>query len=250
MEDCSICFETITADTGHCTLGCSHTFHTACIGRWTTQTTASCPLCRKELGETEIIPRPVTEIDIRDTTPMRQNTDTGQRYYGEIIMSRRPIWMRSALPNQGQSMLRDIINIVTDQTSSQLINIGNGIRVPERDIVEVSDLAQVTRGSAILALRENDGNVPEALYDLDHASSVEDEPEPPPRNLLEPTDDMFTAWALERLFTKGTIIIRNYHRFGSMKDIEERQEVMTFRHGFWVHPEYNDIVTSRRSRSF
>jgi len=233
MEDCSICFETITIDTGHCTLGCSHTFHTACIGRWTTQTTASCPLCRKELGETELLAKaPI----IPDDFPVRQNTDTGQI---DQYISR---WMQ--LPRSGRRM-----TIFAGESSTR-IHIGNGISVLESDVDEVMSFARVSRSSAILALRENEGNVSEALYDLDHPSSVEEDDEPPPRNLLEPTDDMFTAWALERLFTKGTIIIRNYHRFGSMKDIEERQDVMTFRHGFWVHPEYNDIVTSRRSRSF
>ena len=235
MEDCSICFETITIETGHCTLGCSHTFHTACIGRWTTQTTASCPLCRKELGDTELLPKaPIIPNDF----PMRQNTDTGHASQYQPYIVR--IDARS-----GQRL-----RIFHGEISPR-IHIGNGISVLESDVDEVMSFGRVSRSSAILALRENEGNVSEALYDLDHASSEEDdEPEPPPRNLLEPTDDMFTAWALERLFTKGTIIIRNYHRFGSMKDIEERQDVMTFRHGFWVHPEYNDIVTSRRSRSF
>lgn len=233
MDDCSICFETITAETGHCTLGCAHTFHLACLSRWA-QSTASCPLCRKELGDTEVLPKPPI---IPDVFPVRQNTDTGQidQYIGRLVQ----------LARSGRRMT------LFHGESSPRIHIGNGISVLESDVDEVMSFARVSRSSAIVALRENEGNVSEALYDLDHPSSVEDdEPEPPPRNLLEPTDDMFTAWALERLFTKGTIIIRNYHRFGSMKDIEERQDVMTFRHGFWVHPEYNDIVTIRRSRSF
>jgi len=232
MDDCSICYESITASTGHCTLGCAHTFHLACLSRWA-QSTASCPLCRKELGETEVLPKaPI----IPDDFPVRQNTDTGQldQYIGR--------WVQLARSGRRMTLFQG--------ESSPRIHIGNGISVLESDVDEVMSFGRVSRSSAILALRENEGNVSEALYDLDHASSVEDEPEPPPRNLLEPTDDMFTAWALERLFTKGTIIIRNYHRFGSIQDIEERQEVMTFRHGFWVHPEYNDIVTSRRSRSF
>ena len=238
MEDCSICFETITADTGHCTLGCSHTFHTACIGRWTTQTTASCPLCRKQLGETELVSKPIP-----DDFPVRQNTDTGQldQYISQWI-HRPHVVQIDARPGRRMTIFHG--------ESSPRIHIGNGISVLESDVDEVMGFARVSRSSAIVALRENEGNVSEALYDLDHASSVEEEPEPPPRSPLEPTDDMFTAWALERLFTKGTIIIRNYHRFGSIKDLEERQGVMTFRHGFWIHPEYNDIVTIRRSRSF
>jgi hypothetical protein len=142
-------------------------------------------------------------------------------------------------------MLRDIINIVTDQTSSQLINIGNGIRVPERDIVEVSDLAQVTRGSAILALRENEGNVAEALYDLDHTEPNEEE-FVPPRNPLDPTEDMLTTWALERLFSKGSIL--ENHDVERVEDIRYRTSEM-FRYGYWMNPEYRDIPKKRRADS-
>ena len=214
MDDCSICYESITASTGHCTLGCAHTFHLACLSRWA-QSTASCPLCRKELGDTEVIPKPL------------------------IISPYEPYTVHI----DARSGLRIIHN-------ESLIHIGDGIRVPERDIVEVSELAQVTRGSAILALRENYGNVAEAIYDLDHTDPVDEEEPIPPRNLLEPTDDMFTAWALERLFTKGTIVVRNSYRFGSVKDIEERQRVMVLRNGYWIHPRFNDIVSPNRSKSF
>ena len=130
------------------------------------------------------------------------------------------------------------------------IHIGEGIEVTERDVEEVMSLARVSRSVAIQQLRENDGNVAEAIYDLDHPSPVDDEPEPPPRSPLEPTDDMFTAWALERLFTKGTIVVRNSYRFGSVKDIEERQRVMVLRNGYWIHPRFNDIVSPNRSKSF
>jgi hypothetical protein len=239
MDDCSICYDSISASTGHCTLGCAHTFHLACLSRWA-QSTASCPLCRKELGDTEVIPKPPI---IPDDFPVRQNTDTGQmdQYISRWIHGPHIVQI-DARPGRRMTIFHG--------ESSPRIHIGNGISVLESDVDEVMSFARVSRSSAIVALRENEGNVSEALYDLDHASSVEEEPEPPQRSPLEPTDDMFTAWALERLFTKGTIVIRNYHRFGSIKDLEERQGVMTFRHGFWIHPEYNDIVTIRRSRSF
>lgn len=240
MDDCSICYDSITALTGHCTLGCAHTFHLSCISRWA-QNTASCPLCRKELGETERLPKPITEY-----FPVRQNTDLGHSYLSDYL--RNPMWV--TLPARiGQTSILDNLNDLLHMTEV-LIHIGNGISVSEADIRLVMERVNVSRSLAVRTLRENEGNVSESIYELAHTPPVEDEPEPPPRSPLEPTDDMFTAWALERLFTKGTIIIRNYHRFGSMKDIEERQDVMTFRHGFWVHPEYNDIVTSRRSRSF
>jgi len=48
MEDCSICYLTIDASSGHCTLSCKHTFHVQCFVKWSSKN-ASCPLCRKEV---------------------------------------------------------------------------------------------------------------------------------------------------------------------------------------------------------
>jgi len=233
MEDCSICFETITADTGHCTLGCSHTFHTACIGRWTTQTTASCPLCRKELGETELVSKPIP-----NDFPVRQNTDTGQldQYISQWI-HRPHVVQIDARPGRRMTIFHG--------ESSPRIHIGNGISVLESDVDEVMSFARVSRSSAIVALRENEGNVSEALYDLDQTESDEEE-FVPPRNPLEPTDDMLTTWSLERLFSKGTLLDKD--------DVERVEDVRyrtseAFRYGYWMNPEYRDIPKKRRADS-
>ena len=58
---------------------------------------------------------------------------------------------------------------------SPRIHIGNGISVLESDVDEVMSFARVSRSSAIVALRENEGNVSEALYDLDQTESDEEE---------------------------------------------------------------------------
>lgn len=242
MDDCSICFETITAETGHCTLGCSHTFHTACIGKWTINSTPSCPLCRKGLGETEIIPRPVTEIDIRDTTPMRQNTDVGN--YFELQMSRRT-WL--TLPvRTGRSSILDNLNDLLHMAEVS-IHIGNGITVSEADIKLVMERANVSRSLAVRTLRENDGIVSESIYELNHTPPVDEDDEPvPPQNPLEPTEDMLTTWALERLFSKGTLLDKD--------DVERVEDVRyrtseAFRYGYWMNPEYRDIPKKRRADS-
>lgn len=222
MDDCSICYETITAATGHCTLGCAHTFHTACIGKWTTQSTASCPLCRKELGDTEVIPKPI---------PVIQNTYVGDLNYMPYIVqidARRGRRMR-----------------IFAGESSPRIHIGNGISVLESDVDEVMSFARVSRSSAIVALRENEGNVAEALYDLEQTEPDEEE-FVPPRNPLEPTEDMLTTWALERLFSKGTLLDKD--------DVERVEDVRyrtseAFRYGYWMNPEYRDIPKKRRADS-
>lgn len=243
MEDCSICFESLTASTGHCTLGCSHTFHLACIGRWTTQSTPSCPLCRKELSETEVLPKPVTEIDIRDTTPMRQNTDAGHHYYYGPVMSRRPVWM--TLPARTGRSILDNINDLIHMTEVP-VHIGNRISVSEADIRLVMERANVSRSLAVRQLRENYGNVSESIYDLNREEPESQPPSPPPHDPLEPTDEMVTAWALERMFSKGTVIDKD--EYDSLEYLRHRTSEM-FRYGCWMNPEYRDIRKKRRADS-
>jgi len=128
---------------------------------------------------------------------------------------------------------------------SPRIHIGNGISVLESDVDEVMGFARVSRSSAIRALRENEGNVSEALYDLDQTESDEEE-FVPPRNPLEPTEDMLTTWALERLFSKGTLL--ENHGYESLEDVRYRTSEV-FRYGFWVNPDYRDIPKKRRADS-
>lgn len=45
FEDCSICFDQITAETQQRLQECQHAFHAACIALWL-QTSQTCPLCR------------------------------------------------------------------------------------------------------------------------------------------------------------------------------------------------------------
>lgn len=46
MNECSICFDTISTD--KLTVACGHVFHACCMKKWK-QTKNSCPLCRKDL---------------------------------------------------------------------------------------------------------------------------------------------------------------------------------------------------------
>ena len=55
MAECSICYDNINATTGITTLSCSHSFHFSCIAKWFTKQ-ETCPCCRKEMGDTEVLP--------------------------------------------------------------------------------------------------------------------------------------------------------------------------------------------------
>jgi hypothetical protein len=125
------------------------------------------------------------------------------------------------------------------------IRIGNGITVSEADIRLVMERAEVTRSLAVQQLRENDGNVTESIYDLNRDEPDEEE-FVPPRNPLDPTEDMLTTWALERLFSKGTLLDKD--------DVERVEDVRyrtseAFRYGYWMNPEYRDIPKKRRADS-
>jgi len=52
--ECSICFNTISQETGKAELSCLHTFHLSCLSRWFIKNT-SCPCCRHQATITEIM---------------------------------------------------------------------------------------------------------------------------------------------------------------------------------------------------
>jgi len=56
--DCSICFEEMTAETGHSVLGCGHRFHMLCVVNWFQEQegTPTCPCCRRQAGRFDNVP--------------------------------------------------------------------------------------------------------------------------------------------------------------------------------------------------
>jgi len=122
----------------------------------------------------------------------------------------------------------------------------------EHRITHVMNEAGLTRGRAIQELRFSAGSVDEAiLMARDNHPYVPSPPPPPPRNPMEPTDEMVTAWALERLFSNGTIIGDAYV-YGSMEDTRLRSNYSRFSghaSGLWMHDEFRDIDLRERSDS-
>jgi hypothetical protein len=122
----------------------------------------------------------------------------------------------------------------------------------EERISQVIQEAGVTRNRAIQELRDSAGNVDEAiLMALDtHRRYVPSSP-PPPRNPMEPTDDMLTAWALERLFSNGTII-NDFYDYGSFEDTMHRTNVTRFSgraSSLWMNSDFIGAEVRERSLS-
>jgi hypothetical protein len=121
----------------------------------------------------------------------------------------------------------------------------------EDRISQVIQEAGITRSRAIQELRDSGGNVDEAiLIGRDSHRYIPSTP-PQPRNPMEPTDDMLTAWALERLFSNGTVVDNSYD-YGSLADTIHRTNVTKFSgraSGLWMNTDFIESEVRERSLS-
>jgi hypothetical protein len=120
----------------------------------------------------------------------------------------------------------------------------------EDRILQVMNQANVTRNRAIQELRDSSGSVDEAILMARDSHRYIPSTPTPPRNPMEPTDDMLTAWALERLFKYGTI--EEGYDYGSMGDTISRNNVTRFSghsSSLWMHPEFEGLEVRDRSHS-
>jgi hypothetical protein len=128
-------------------------------------------------------------------------------------------------------------------------HIGSFIWTTESRITQVIHESGVTRNNAIRELRDSGGNVDEAIL-MARDNHRQFTPEPIPRNPLEPTDDMLTAWALQRLFKYGTI--EEGYDYGSLADTISRTNVTRFSGhacSLWMSKDFEDVEVRQRSDS-
>jgi hypothetical protein len=121
----------------------------------------------------------------------------------------------------------------------------------EDRITQVIHEAGVTRNRAIHELRDSAGNVDEAILMARDSHRYIPSTPPPPRNPMEPTDDMLTAWALERLFRYGTVIDDTYD-YGSLADTIQRTNVTRFSghaSSLWMNTDFVGSEVRERSLS-
>ena len=120
----------------------------------------------------------------------------------------------------------------------------------EERITQVIQEAGVTRNRAIHELRDSAGNVDEAILMARDSHRYIPSSPPPIRNPMEPTDDMLTAWALERLFKYGTI--EEGYDYGSLADTIQRTNVTRFSghaSSLWMNTDFVGSEVRERSLS-
>ena len=121
----------------------------------------------------------------------------------------------------------------------------------EERITQVIEEAGVTRNRAIEELRDSSGNVDEAILMARDSHRYVPSTPPPIRNPLQPTDEMLTAWALERLFRYGTVIDDTYD-YGSLQDTLHRTNVTRFSghaSSLWMNSDFIQSEVRERSNS-
>jgi len=221
MEDCSICYEAVDKSTGHCTLACNHSFHINCLTTWTAKE-PSCPLCRHELGEKEVVVKRAT------TTMLAWNSPTS-------------FLIHTASGNSGAGLgltIEDDGHPVPPVAASRKIRIGNGVEVLESDVKLIMDHTGASRSIAIQELRRNEGDIVNTIMFLTDDTLPPPEPvtRPPHDIMREPTEDQTMKWALWRMF-EG--MESGYH-WNSYCDLRSRTKYFLLNE-YWTHKDIHDI---------
>lgn len=238
MDDCPICYEKVDDSTGHCTLSCKHSFHLACLSKWSNEN-PSCPLCRKTLGATETPhprPPPSTHSVFRIGIDMSQwVTDSDI----ELVTTQARV-SREAATDALTRHEGDIVNAILELTTDRrdILRIGNGVEVTENDIQHVMTVCHVVRGMAVRALRMHEGDAMDAISWIAMLPPIVHLPPPPPHDPMEePSEDQATAWFIQKMFRDEGV--SGYH-WNSYSDMVGRTKTTTRnRNEFWMHLQFN-----------
>ena len=233
MDDCSICYEPVSAATGHCTLSCKHSFHIACLTRWSTEN-PNCPMCRHSLGVTEAPAKQLVERHV-----MSLFTDTP-----------RWTWSTSAatellIQSASVDLLRELVRPEPVQPpppprpapNSRIIHIGDGVSVSEADVGIVMEHAHVTRGEAVRALRRYEGCIVNSIMMLIEPREAVPRVVAARDPMQECSDDQATAWFLQELFDDTT------YAWNSYSDMIYRMRNNTHKDEYWMHREFQLMET-------
>lgn len=94
VNECSCCYDEITAATGKAVMGCGHEFHFNCLATWFYRQcedggSETCPLCRREATATEQLPTTSPEDDDDDDDDDYEEEDDINE--NEVIFTRAGI---------------------------------------------------------------------------------------------------------------------------------------------------------------
>lgn len=217
MDDCPICYEKVNDKTGHCTLACTHSFHISCLTKWS-KDTPSCPMCRNALNDMEVAREP----------------DRVQEFLAEWLDGRQHLFIYTPVPEPPPPP-------GPAPPANRILNIGEGVSVPESDVALVMQHASVTRGQAVRALRRYEGDIVNSILMLTNPDEATSHPPPPPRDpMVDPSDDQATTWFIQSMFEDTG------YAWNSYSDMKYRMRNNMRAHDFWVHREFQEMESGSK----
>lgn len=224
MDNCSICYDSINASTGHCTLSCSHSYHIQCLTKWSSKN-PTCPLCRHSLSETE-----------------KPEQDTF--HYGGV-----GLWVRRHISDSDFSTIHELFNSdreedVPSREREVLIQPGTNITVYLDDVQLVMQQTQATHSEAVRALIRHPEDIVNAIMMISDYRSRQTHrprvvsPPPPPRDpLVDPSFDQTMTTALQRMFDEDY----NGYKWNSYTDMLWRARNYTTRAEDCTHENFQSM---------
>mmetsp|Transcript_103454 Transcript_103454/g.154993 ORF Transcript_103454/g.154993 Transcript_103454/m.154993 type:complete len:631 (+) Transcript_103454:191-2083(+) len=82
LDECSICLDDFVAGSRCRQLPCDHIFHSACIGRWLIERSATCPLCKIDLYEEE----ETSDEEEEEAAPAERELPTFREWWRSVGM--------------------------------------------------------------------------------------------------------------------------------------------------------------------
>jgi hypothetical protein len=232
MENCSICYDSINASTGHCTLSCSHSYHIQCLTKWSS-TNPTCPLCRHSLSETEKPEqRPLHDDRVSIRTLMMRSSWNDLDYA-------RPMTLRGLTEPE-----EDVPSLPPPREGQVFIQPGTNISVYEADVKIVMEQTEATHSEAVRALIRHPEDIVNAIMMIHdyrsrqtHRPRVVPPPTPPRNPLVEPSFDQTMTTALQRMFDEDY----NGYKWNSYTDMFWRAHNYTARAENCTHESFQTM---------
>ena len=155
LDECSICLDDFTAGQHVRTLSCHHSFHAACITKWLTERSASCPLCKMNLYPGD--PDAEDEENNNTAQPQAQTQQGGQpteptETIGERLSRQRQAvaeWFSSHFSRRRNSSEEEVTNDLEEPLLAE-----TQPQDGENDIIETDDLIEEQPLSTSLVVEE------------------------------------------------------------------------------------------------
>ena len=125
-ESCPICYEDIdVSTTGLMQMTCKHSYHFKCISTWFSKGNSSCPMCRKDAGELELLNPVLTRLEEDEQTTLgltRRDLDVLLKSHGGVGVTNTMHFFNGEGPNGITGLTRGDLDLLCAGNGANLIS--------------------------------------------------------------------------------------------------------------------------------